>query len=68
MSHGRLNCYGYFIAPRGRGMDLYRFLTSAIFMARTFSGSPKRVMKPSASWWSYRSPVVKEARDSLYRE
>ena len=41
---------------------------SAIFMARTFKGRPNRVMKPSASWWSYRSPVVKEARDSLYRE
>ena len=26
--------------------------TSAIFMARTFKGRPKRVMKPLASWWS----------------
>ena len=41
---------------------------SAIFMARTFNGSPNSVMKPSASWWSYRSPVVKEASDSLYKE
>ena len=30
-------------------------------------GSPRVVMKPLASWWSYRSPVVKDARDSLYR-
>ncbi len=26
--------------------------TSAIFMARTFKGRPKRVIKPLASWWS----------------
>ena len=26
-----------------------RFLTSSIFMARTFSGSPKSVIKPDAS-------------------
>ena len=25
-------------------------------------------MKPSASWWSYKSPVVKEAMLSLYKE
>ena len=43
------------------------FAASAIFIARTFRGRPNRVMKPEASWWSYRSPVVKEARDSLYR-
>ena len=28
------------------------FFSSAIFIARTLSGSPNRVMKPSASWWS----------------
>ena len=33
--------------------------------ARTLSERPKRLMKPSASWWSYKSPVVNEAIDSL---
>ena len=48
---------------------LYLFLilfeSSSIFIARTLSGSPNRVMNPSASWWSYISPVVKLASDSL---
>ena len=39
--------------------------TSAIFIARTLSGRPNNVMNPSASWWSYKSPVVKLASDSL---
>lgn len=43
-------------------------LTCCIIIARTFNGRPNRVMKPSASWWSYSSPVVKEASSSLYRE
>ena len=34
-------------------------------MARTLSGSPKSVMKPCASLWSYSSPVVNEAMSSL---
>ena len=34
-------------------------------IARTFNGSPNNVMNPSASWWSYWSPVVKEASVSL---
>lgn len=49
----------------------YLFLlasASCIFMARTLQESPKRLIKPSASWWSYKSPVVKEAMDSLYKE
>ena len=29
---------------------LLLFFTSCIIRARTFSGSPNRVMKPSASW------------------
>lgn len=33
------------------GLKIYLFFSaSAIFMARTFNGSPNRVMKPSASW------------------
>ena len=31
---------------------LFSFFISANFIARTFNGSPNRVMKPSASWWS----------------
>lgn len=46
----------------------YHFSFSCIFIARTLQDRPKRLMKPSASWWSYRSPVVKEAMLSLYRE
>ena len=38
------------------------------FIALTLSERPKRLMKPSASWWSYKSPVVNEAIDSLYNE
>lgn len=30
----------------------YLFSTSAIFIARTLSGNPKRLINPSASWWS----------------
>ena len=41
------------------------FSISAIFIARTFNGRPNKVMNPSASWWSYKSPVVKLAKDSL---
>ena len=41
------------------------FSNSAIFIARTFKGSPNKVINPSASWWSYQSPVVKLAKDSL---
>lgn len=56
----------------GRVLNLnliYLFLfASAIFIARTFKGNPKRLMNPSASWWSYNSPVVKLAKDSLYNE
>jgi hypothetical protein len=49
--------------------DFYLFFsTSCIFIARTLHESPYRLMKPSASWWSYKSPVVKEAIDSLYSE
>ena len=43
------------------------FSTSMSFMARTFNGRPNSVINPLASLWSYISPVVKEARDSLYR-
>ena len=43
-------------------------LTSAIFIARTFVERPKRLMKPDASWWSYKSPVVNEAMLALYNE
>ena len=39
----------------------------SIIIARTFMDRPNRLMKPSASLWLYSSPVVKEARDSLYR-
>lgn len=38
---------------------------SCIFIARTLHDKPNRLIKPSASWWSYRSPVVKEAMLSL---
>jgi len=41
---------------------------SCIFIARTLQERPNRLMKPSASWWSYKSPVVKDAIDSLYKE
>src|SRR5699024_7928099 len=43
------------------------FSISAIFIARTFKESPNRLMNPSASWWSYKSPVVNEAMLSLYK-
>lgn len=43
------------------------FSTSCIFNARTFNGRPNKVINPLASWWSYKSPVVKDAKDSLYR-
>ena len=33
-------------------MENYFLLISAIFIARTLRGSPKRLMNPSASWWS----------------
>ena len=39
--------------------------TFCSIMARTLSGSPKRVMKPWASLWLYSSPVVNEAMSSL---
>ena len=39
---------------------------SIFFMARTFVDKPKRLMKPSASWWSYKSPVVNDAMLSSY--
>ena len=39
----------------------YLFSASASFIALTLSGKPNNVMKPSASWWSYKSPVVKLA-------
>ena len=39
----------------------------SIIIARTFMDRPNRLMKPSASLWLYRSPVAKEAMDSLYR-
>lgn len=54
-----------FLYPPLQRIQVYFDSASCIFRARTFKGRPKRVMKPSASWWSYRSPVVKEARDSL---
>ena len=45
---------------------IYLFsFTSCIFIARTLEESPNRLIKPSASWWSYKSPVVKEAMLSL---
>ena len=37
-------------------------------IALTFNGRPNNVIKPSASWWSYKSPVVNEARLSEYNE
>ena len=43
----------------------FSFFSSFILIARTLRGRPHRVMKPSASWWSYISPVVKDAKDSL---
>ncbi len=39
-----------------------RTVNQCNFIARTFSGSPNNVMNPSASWWSYRSPVVKGSK------
>ena len=42
-------------------------LLFSIIIARTFMDRPNRLMKPSASLWSYSSPVAKEAIDSLYR-
>ena len=37
-------------------------------MARTLLERPNKLMKPFASWWSYKSPVVKDAILSLYKE
>ena len=47
--------------------ELHYFLpfTLCIFIARTLLESPNSVMNPPASWWSYSSPVVKLASDSL---
>ena len=60
---------GFATAPIFESINQSRYLlacfASCHFIARTFSGSPNNVMKPSASWWSYKSPVVKLARDSL---
>ena len=52
--------------------DIYNkiYLSSskdAIFIARTFNERPNKLMNPSASWWLYNSPVVKEAMLSLYK-
>lgn len=44
------------------------FSASCIFIARTLHDRPNRLMKPSASWWSYKSPVVNDAILSLYNE
>ena len=49
-----------------RFFDYLLSFASASFIALTLSGKPNNVMKPSASWWSYKSPVVKLANDSLY--
>ena len=38
---------------------------SCIFIARTLQERPKRLIKPSASWWSYKSPVLNDAMLSL---
>lgn len=58
-----------YVARMPNTVMVYLFLfTSCIFMARTFDDRPKRLMNPSASWWSYKSPVVNDAMLSLYNE
>ena len=47
---------------------LFSFSSYFSFIARTLRGRPQSVMNPAASWWSYMSPVVNEARLSLYSE
>ena len=44
------------------------FSTFCSIIARTFIERPNKLMKPEASLWSYKSPVVKEARLSEYNE
>ena len=38
------------------------------FIALTFVERPYKVINPSASWWSYKSPVEKLAIPSSYKE